>query len=111
MGVNVEASEHYDEPNVYRRPAVVVRLAGQAMTRRHLPPAVWCAHSDWGGHELSILVAHLRKTVGHYNGAMSIRTAGSLGYRLALSGHAKPVANPPVTTKHERACPGRRGIH
>lgn len=90
---------------------VLARHAGQPMTRRHRGRVVGGVHPDWEGHDMPILAARRRKTVGHYEGAMAIRTAGSLAYRVALSVHSKPVANPVVTTKHERACPRRRGIH
>jgi two-component system KDP operon response regulator KdpE len=64
---------------------VLVRYAGKVVTQTHLIRSIWGAHSESRVHDLQVLVAHLRKKLGPYDGEILIRTQTNVGYWLLLS--------------------------
>lgn len=69
---------------------VLARYAGRVVTREHLVRSVWGICSEEKGHDLRVLMSHLRDKLRPHGRDMLVKTEADLGYSLSLFHQREP---------------------
>jgi len=87
---------------------MLVRHAGQLVTRKHLLHCVWGSDEESKLHDLHVYIRNLRQKLQGATNDMLIQTEGSIGYRLFVP--FGPHETPPKTDQPELVSTNTRPI-